>query len=262
MNSSGDPDASQRKRRSRSSRSNSARRSRENARRNREYRARQRTEESKEEAAAEDPPEEEAPTMHVDPVHEPDPVPKLSDQIDVKGSITRAAEYINRTSIGNNGIHAALVCISCDRFIIGTEKFHWLGKDVILEHQDRLSVRSYEAFHGVQLPEELKEQYAVQGLEGLLLSPRARRQLDEFMCCSQCHRAMQKSRLGKAPPKFAIANGFVIGSIPREIIAEEDLSDLISAMISPVRPFSYVFSYLGGAHKSVRGHHQFFSNPV
>ena len=249
--------ATQRKRRSRSSRSGSARR-------NRESRARRRAEESKDDAPAEDPPEPEeaptTPTMHVDPV--PDPVPQLSDQIDVKGSITRAAEYINRTSIGNNGIHAALVCVVCDRFIIGMEKFHWLGKDVILEHQDRLSVRSYEAFHGVQLPEELKEQYAVQGLEGLLLSPRARKQLDEFMCCSQCHRAMQKSRRGKAPPKFAIANGFAIGSIPPEVIAEEDMSDLISAMISPVRPFSYVFSYLGGAHKSVRGHHQFFSNPV
>jgi hypothetical protein len=52
------------------------------------------------------------------------------------------------------------------------------------------------------------------------------------------------------PPKFAIANGFVIGSMPKvlqlttangekktRVIAEHELSDLLKAMMASVRPY-------------------------
>ena len=51
----------------------------------------------------------------------------------------------------------------------------------------------------------------------------------------------------KSPPKFAIANGFVIGSFPQElklrtsngntekrIIEEHEITDLLKAMMAPV----------------------------
>ncbi len=65
------------------------------------------------------------------------------------------------------------------------------------------------------------------------------------------------------PPKFAITNGFVIGLMPQvlqwtiansekksTVIAEHELTDLLKAMMAPVRPYGSIFSYTGGAQKS------------
>ncbi|MBE0527141.1 MAG: hypothetical protein IH631_09380 [Candidatus Thorarchaeota archaeon] len=76
----------------------------------------------------------------------------------------------------------------------------------------------------------------------------------------------------KNPPKYSIANGFVIGSFPEKITitdtdgneqsvdinVEEDVSDVLQALLAPVRPYGYIFAYSGGAHQSLRGHYQFF----
>jgi hypothetical protein len=75
----------------------------------------------------------------------------------------------------------------------------------------------------------------------------------------------------RTPPKFAIANGFVIGSFPREIeftnkdgkknirnINDNELTDLLNAMLAPVRPYGCVFAYSGRSQKSITGNHQFF----
>jgi hypothetical protein len=64
----------------------------------------------------------------------------------------------------------------------------------------------------------------------------------------------------KTPPKFAIANEFVIGSFPQEIefineegekvtrkIKDNELSDLLKAMLAPVRSYGCVFAYSGGS---------------
>jgi hypothetical protein len=68
----------------------------------------------------------------------------------------------------------------------------------------------------------------------------------------------------KTPPKFSIANGFVIGSFPQEIqfsnkdnervtrkIEDFELTDLLNAMVAPVRPYGCVFAYSGGTQKSL-----------
>ncbi len=59
----------------------------------------------------------------------------------------------------------------------------------------------------------------------------------------------------KFPPKFALANGFVIGSMPQvlqwtangekksRVIAEHELTNLLKAMMAPVRPYGSIFSY-------------------
>jgi hypothetical protein len=75
----------------------------------------------------------------------------------------------------------------------------------------------------------------------------------------------------KTPPKFAFANGFVIGSFKHEIkfinkegqrvtrkVEDDELTDTLKAMVAPLRPFGCVFAYSGGAQKSLRGNYQFF----
>jgi hypothetical protein len=75
----------------------------------------------------------------------------------------------------------------------------------------------------------------------------------------------------RTPPKFAIANGFVIGSFPREIeftnkdgkrnvrdINNNELTDSLKAMLVPVRPYGCVFAYSEGSQKSITGNYQFF----
>jgi hypothetical protein len=41
-------------------------------------------------------------------------------------------------------------------------------------------------------------------------------------------------------------------------IAEHELSDLLKAMMNPVRPYGSIFLYTGGAQKSLRGNYPFF----
>jgi hypothetical protein len=41
------------------------------------------------------------------------------------------------------------------------------------------------------------------------------------------------------------------------VIAEREVTDLLKAMIAPVRPYGLIFSYAGGAQKSLRGNHHF-----
>jgi hypothetical protein len=75
----------------------------------------------------------------------------------------------------------------------------------------------------------------------------------------------------KTLPKFAIANSFVIGSFPQEIeftnedgkrnfrnINNNELTDLLKAMLAPIRPYGCVFAYSGGSQKSITGNYQFF----
>ncbi|EJK53535.1 hypothetical protein THAOC_27013, partial [Thalassiosira oceanica] len=87
----------------------------------------------------------------------------------------------------------------------------------VLRHRDRLSVESYEQEHG-SLHELVKEYYAVQGLEGLLLSPRAPRKGDGFVCCSTCRHGLKASRAeSRNPPKYSIANNFATGALPESL---------------------------------------------
>jgi hypothetical protein len=60
----------------------------------------------------------------------------------------------------------------------------------------------------------------------------------------------------KSPPKFAIANGFMIGSFSQEvkwitrngdtkkrIIKDHEVTDILKAMMAPVRPYGFIFAY-------------------
>jgi hypothetical protein len=84
----------------------------------------------------------------------------------------------------------------------------------------------------------------------------------------QCYAATDEK---KDPPKFAISNGFVIGSLLEVLhwtstngdrmkrrINDHEVTDLLKAILVPVRPYGCEFSYSGGAQKSVKGNNQFF----
>jgi hypothetical protein len=137
----------------------------------------------------------------------------------INQSMKESLKYLHRTKDPENPLkHRAIVCIICDRFIIGTEAIHKLTKQQILLHERRLSVASYEEYYETKLKTEVTKQYEVNGLKGMLLSPRSRRYCNGYASCTVCNSGMQASMASKkTPPKFAIANGFVIGSFPREI---------------------------------------------
>ena len=127
-----------------------------------------------------------------------------------------ATQYLHRTrDPANPHKHRATVCIICNRFIIGTETIHKLTKeDIGAHHSGRLGIKSYKEFYQTTLKEEVKRQYQVQGLQDMLLSPRSRKYPDGYATCFVCYTGMQpQMAYKKTPPKFAIANGFVIGSL-------------------------------------------------
>jgi hypothetical protein len=214
--------------------------------------------------------------------------------------VSEALELINRTSIPKPKpvpdpevvpdqeeppdppvvqYHQALVCICCDRHIIGAEQMCYLRKDQLEKNKDRIGLESYNNYYmnlGYdELHPELVKQYQVDGLPGLLLSKRSRHTNSRgYVACHSCYESLQVKNLTKtkSPPKSAIANGFVIGRIPlvltfenedgttRETIVdqEDDITDILRAMLAPTRAYGYTFAYFGGAQKSLQGHYTFY----
>ena len=160
----------------------------------------------------------------------------------------------------------AAVCVLCDRFIIGCESINKLTVDSLCSQKKKISVESYQDYHGVNLKKELVSQYQIsthEELEGLLLSPRAKQAKTKdghvaFEACSSCYGAWQNKDCD-SPPKFAISNGFAIGHVPTDVIeADNQITQQMSSLLAPVRPFAYIFAYTAGAHKAIRGHFSFF----
>jgi len=169
-------------------------------------------------------------------------VPMITKNIEIENSVKKAFEHIMKTKIGQdetisddilqvihrsnsneqNGrnieiplydqLHQANVCIICDRFITGTADLNWIKKNTLIQHKARLTIQNINS--------ELQKCYQVSDpdLHELLLSPRARfKKNGEYLCCTQCERALQYDRLDKNPPKYAIANNFVIGTLPQQL---------------------------------------------
>jgi len=158
------------------------------------------------------------------------------------------------------------VCLICDRVIIGCETVHKLAKKAVLATKSKFSIEKYNTFYDMKLHAELIKQYEVEGLEGLLLSPRATKTTNastgdvHYSTCSNCYNSMNSTKNKKSdnPPSHAIANGFAIGQVPTRIIKNEDITEEMCSLLAPIRPYAYLFAYSGGAHKSIRGHYSFF----
>ena len=110
-----------------------------------------------------------------------------------KALVMKAIKQATRTK-RPNGTHQATVCVVCDRVIIGEEKVCNTSTERLEENRHRISVVAYEEFYRKALHPLLVEQYSVEGLDGLLLSPRAYREGDNFECCQSCNSGMQPSK--------------------------------------------------------------------
>ena len=216
---------------------------------------------------------------------QPDVIPKISEKIEVYQSAKTAFMHLMKTKIGPDEeipenlldiienslstpqenviphlpiydqIHQANVCVICDRYITGINDLYWIKKKTLLSHHARLCIPT--------LDDQLKQCYQVidPDLHHLVLSPRARvKKNGDYLCCSQCERALRNDRLDKNPPKFAIANNFAIGSLPKNLLSL--VTDVTSPLLSPVRPFAYILSYSGGAHKVITGSFSFFNQSI
>ena len=193
-------------------------------------------------------------------------------------NILKAKQLANRMECaGENekGVFQALVCIVCDRHIIGTEQVCHLTKEQLLKNKLRLGVESYNKFYmnnGYKpLHPELVKQYEVDGMDGLLLSQRSRCETGGYVACQSCRDSITKNSSYQSPPKYAIANGFVIGHIPKVLVLrnkdgttttrtleDDDITDILRAMLAPTRAYGYTFSYFGGAQQSIQGHYIFY----
>jgi hypothetical protein len=81
-------------------------------------------------------------------------------------------------------------------------------KEEISAHSKRLSVESYKKYYDATLKPKVAKQYQmnVDGLKGMLLSPRASKYRDGYATCSACYSGMQpQMATKKTPPKFSIA---------------------------------------------------------
>ena len=159
------------------------------------------------------------------------------------------------------------VCLSCDRVIIGCETTHKVDKEAVLATKSKFSIEGYNSFYDMELHAELIKQYEVEGLEGLLLSPRATKTTNastgdvHYSTCSNCYNSM-KVKESDNPPKHAIANGFAIGQVPTRILENDDITEEMCALLAPIRPYAYLFAYSAGAHKSIKGHYSFFETDL
>ncbi|KAL7455724.1 hypothetical protein ACHAWC_007254, partial [Mediolabrus comicus] len=190
----------------------------------------------------------------------------------IKGCVKECQDLLGCTRVGK-ATYQARVCVMCDRVIKVSDTCKPISKEKLLEFKDKISVERYEQHYSRKLQSELEKQYQVSDTElhGLLLSPRSRCCDDgKYDACVSCHRSLTSKKV-ESPPKFSIANGFVIGSIPRVLryvdkegnqveyaLAESCLTDLLCAAIAVVRPFGYVFSYTANAFNSIKGHITFF----
>ncbi len=134
-------------------------------------------------------------------------------------------------------------------------------------------MESYERYYDTKLKPEVRNQYVINDLDlkVVLLPPQSRKTSKGYSTYSCCFNGMQPNMANKkSPPKFAIANGFVIGSFPQEvkwitsngdtkkrIIKNHEVTNILKAMMAPDRPYGSIFAYTGGAQKSIRGNYQF-----
>jgi hypothetical protein len=114
-----------------------------------------------------------------------------------------AKRILHRTQdSANPHSHRAIVCIICDWFIIGTETIYKLTNNQISQLSNRLSVKTYESYHGQVLKPEVRKQYQgnFDNLKDMLLSPGSRKYRDGYATCACCYKGMCPNLANKRTP--------------------------------------------------------------
>ena len=159
----------------------------------------------------------------------------------------------------NNGDFVPYVCVLCDRFLKSKES-KTISVNQLIANRSFLSPDDPDSINPL-----IKEDYRLSGnhnleqkkrLDGLMLSPRAPF-LDRgftspgFCCCRSCLYGVERKQM----PKYAIANGFFVGSPPKELT---ELTMLERSLLTPVQTWGYCFTYTGGVARNLEGNMTYF----
>jgi hypothetical protein len=161
-------------------------------------------------------------------------------------------------------LHTAKACLICDRLL------EWKDKGYI--SKKRLKALG-KRLHGTaevfkEIPIELKHQYtymnkgAEDWMEPMFLSPRGVYEGPKgFQCCQKCCESLDGTTQPRHVklPRFAIANGMLTGYPPTCL---QELTEVELVLVSRARIDKHVFSFFGGAHKSIYGWHNLYENDV
>ena len=142
-------------------------------------------------------------------------------------------------------------------------------------HHHSLSVKAYQDFNnGEALNPILVQLCSVDDIPGVLSSPRSCK-LDKshYEFCLVCSDSLKPSKNDTTgPPKHAIANGFTINHLPIELkieredtpmqsnITNQDISDIMQAVLACQHPHTLIFAFIGDAHCSVMGQAKLLQN--
>jgi hypothetical protein len=166
-----------------------------------------------------------------------------------------------------NGYHQVKACLVCDHLLEWNNN-GYIPKMRLKALQKVLSGKElckHLSTEGLSLDKSvynvLKKYYSYRGkgyeiwMKPMFLSPRAVFDSDiGFNCCKVCVKMLVNSTKPYYVklPKYAIANGAIVGDAPVELTS---LNDVELALVSIARIDKHIFTFYGGAHKSVHGWH-------
>ena len=159
----------------------------------------------------------------------------------------------------SDGTYQALVCVTCDRFILHNKR-KYLTLQLLNTHQ-----QLFYPDPDFGLSEEIRQCYKVSfpeidishelmnslKIEFCLLSQRSlynnsRTGENGFDICKTCHDCIMK----KQRPKFCIANNYCFGEPPSCL---HELMEVERAVITPVKTHGFCFCYTGGQKLKLQG---------
>ena len=161
-----------------------------------------------------------------------------------------------------SGEFLPVICCVCDSI---PKKPQWSTTIFVLKLKKLLKKCNMEqsdltGYYPPALLEQCRARH--EDLEGFVLSPETYvNDREEALICKECLSELttisKKQADRRHPPKQAIANGYVIGRAPVELI---QLNDVEISLISRVRTYCQSWIFFGGAHRHIKGWHTFFKN--
>ena len=179
------------------------------------------------------------------------------------------------THVDKDGLHRRKACCFCNRLIQCDYEYFMNASELL--NDESIKKRLGKDQLAAKLPKSLLEHCTCVGLKKtrttkelrkLMLSRRThgvvgkvgKKHEYKLGCCGDCHSQIKVMKENKDHmPLYFIANGLHIGYPPKEL---SKLNECELAMISLARVSKHLFSYQGGAHKSIKGWHTLHENDI
>lgn len=203
------------------------------------------------------------------------------DQVNINRSVKLAKEALAAlvTSGEGDGKYKVKACCVCDCLIRH-------GKEKALSLDRLRALKPYFTADNTDVANRSYAQtcYPTRGhnnipfhfLKGMMLSPRSykitarksRKEVPGLGCCTGCYSGMGSPKSNAAGhaqaatavlPKYAIANGWCIGTPPAVLTA---LNEVELAIVSPARINKHVFAFQAGNHRTIKGWHSLYYNDL